>query len=189
MMSLDQTAKAWLTDTFADDVRFEEPMSRYTSFQVGGPADALVRPKDKSDLARLVQWATGHGIAYMPLGAGSNILVKDTGIQGIVILLSGCLLSIAQNTAAATEPCITAGAGVKLADLCSYALKHRLQGLNFALGIPGTLGGSIRVNAGTREGCMGDVVESVTLVMPQGCFQSLKKTDLSFSYRKQFVRC
>lgn len=184
MMSLDQTAKAWLTDTFADDVRFEEPMSRHTSFQVGGPADALVRPKDKSDLARLVQWATGRGITYMPLGAGSNILVRENGIQGIVILLSGCLLSIAQKTAAATDPCITAGAGVKLADLCSYALKHGLQGLNFALGIPGTLGGSIRVNAGTSEGCMGDVVESVTLVMPQGSFQSLKKTDLAFSYRK-----
>ncbi|MEK6196317.1 MAG: UDP-N-acetylmuramate dehydrogenase [Deltaproteobacteria bacterium] len=184
MMSLDQTAKTWLTDTFADDVTFEEPMSRHTSFQVGGPAEALVRPKDKADLIRLVQWATEHGIAYMPLGAGSNILVRENGIQGIVILLTGCLLSIAHNKAAATAPCITAGAGVKLADVCSYALKHGLQGFNFAMGIPGTLGGSIRVNAGTSGGCMGDVVESVTLLMPQGSFRSLNKTNLAFSYRK-----
>ena len=184
MMPLDQTAKAWLTDTFADNVKFEEPMSRHTTFQVGGPAEALVRPKDKSDLVRLVQWAAGHGIAYMPLGAGSNILVRENGIQGIVILLDGCLLSIDQKNAAATDPSITAGAGVQMADLCSYALKHGLQGLNFALGIPGTLGGSIRVNAGTSEGCMGDVIESVNLLMPQGSFRSLNKTDLVFSYRK-----
>ena len=136
--------------------------------------------RTKSDLVRLVQWAAEHGIAYMPLGAGSNILVRENGIQGIVILLDGCLLSIDQKNAAATDPRITAGAGVKLADLCSYALKHGLQGFNFALGIPGTLGGSIRVNAGTSEGCMGDVVESVNLLMPQGSFRSLNKTDLVF---------
>ncbi|MCP4455863.1 MAG: hypothetical protein GY809_30765, partial [Planctomycetes bacterium] len=65
MMSLDQTAKTWLTDTFADDVTFEEPMSRHTSFQVGGPAEALVRPKDKADLVRLVQWAMMAQLGYL----------------------------------------------------------------------------------------------------------------------------
>ena len=183
-MSLDQTAKAWLKDTFADDVRFEEPMSSHTSFRVGGPAEAFVRPRHKSDLVQLVQWATEQGIAYMPLGAGSNILVMENGIQGIVVLLDRCLGSIVQGDPPSIDPCITAGAGVKLADLSSYALKHGLQGFNFALGIPGTLGGSIRVNAGTRDGCMGDVVESLSLLMPQGSFRRLKRSDLAFSYRK-----
>ena len=183
-MSLDRTARAWLTDTFAGNVRFEEPMSRHTSFRVGGPAEALVRPAAKDDLVRLVRWAAEQGIDYMPLGAGSNILVRQTGIRGLVIALDSCLDVIRENDAAAAEPRITAGAGVNLSGLCARALKKGLKGLNFALGIPGTVGGGIRVNAGTRDGCMGDLVESITLLMPQGSFRRLAKTELFFSYRK-----
>ncbi len=183
-MPLDTTTREWLTNTFADDVRFEEPMSQHTSFRVGGPAEALVRPKGKGDLVRLVQWATEHGIGYMPLGAGSNILVRQKGIRGIVIMLDSCLVSIVENKTPSDGPCITAGAGVKLAGLCTFALKQGLEGLNFALGIPGTVGGSIRVNAGTPDGCMGDVVVSVNLLMPEGSLRSVEKTELVFSYRK-----
>jgi UDP-N-acetylmuramate dehydrogenase len=183
-MVLDRTARRWLTDTFADDVRFEEPLSKHTSFQVGGPAEALVRPKRKDDLVRLVQWAAEHGIAYMPLGAGSNILVRENGIEGLVIMLENCLASIVGNDPTSAGLRITAGAGVKLAGLCAYAIKNGLKGLNFALGIPGSVGGSIRVNAGTGDGCMGDVVESVILLMPKGSFRRLEKAELVFSYRK-----
>ena len=183
-MPLDPAARAWLQNSFANDVMFEEPMSQHTSFRVGGPAEALVRPSGKEDLVRLVRWAAENSIGYMPLGAGSNILVRESGIRGLVIVLERCLGSIVENESASTGPHITAGAGVKLAGLCSFALKNGLKGLTFALGIPGTVGGSIRVNAGTPDGCMGDVVASLSLLMPGGSMRRLEKNELFFSYRK-----
>ena len=183
-MQLDRAAKAWLTETFSTDVRFEEPMSRHTSFRVGGPAEALIRPRSKHDLVRLIRWAAEKGIACMPLGAGSNILVRENGIKGIVVALDNCLTSIVENDPTAAAPQITAGAGAKLAGLCSYALKQGFKGLNFAIGIPGTIGGGIRVNAGTQAGCMADVIESINLLMPQGALRNVAKRDLFFSYRQ-----
>ena len=183
-MPLDRTARAWLTENFAADVRFQEPMSRHTSFKVGGPAEALVRPRSRDDLVRLVKWAAEKDIALMPLGAGSNILVRESGIKGIVVALDGCLTSIVDNDPADGAPRITAGAGAKLAGLCAYAFKNGLKGLNFALGIPGTVGGGIRVNAGTQSGCMADVVESISVLMPAGVIKNLEKTALVFSYRR-----
>lgn len=183
-MPLEPAARTWLQDFFADDVKFEEPMSQHTSFRVGGPAEALVRPKEKEDLVRLVRWAAENHIDCMPLGAGSNILVRESGIQGLVIVLDRCLASIVEDVSASSAPYITAGAGVKLSGLCAFALKNGLKGLNFALGIPGTVGGSIRVNAGTSDGCLRDVVASLSLLMPGGSMRRLEKNELFFSYRK-----
>jgi UDP-N-acetylmuramate dehydrogenase len=182
-MAMDRAARAWLLETFRGDVRFDEPMSRHTSFRVGGPAEALVRPREKDDLVRLVCWAAEQGIARMPLGAGSNILVRKNGIKGIVIVLDNCHTSIIENDPTSAVACITAGAGAKLAALCAYALKNGLKGLNFALGIPGTVGGSIRVNAGARKGSMADVIDSISVLLPQGSFRDLKKSALDFYYR------
>jgi len=183
-MTMDRAVRAWLTETFGGDVRFDEPMSRHTSFRVGGPAEALVRPREKDDLVRLVCWAAEQGTACMPLGAGSNILVSDNGIQGIVIVLDNCLTSIIENDPTAAVANITAGAGATLAGLCAYALKNGLEGLNFALGIPGTVGGSIRVNAGANDGSMADVVASISVLLPQGTIRNLEKSELDFCYRK-----
>ena len=183
-MPLDPAARAWLQNNLADDVTFEEPMSQHTSFRVGGPAEALVRPSGKEDLVRLVRWAAGNSIGYMPLGAGSNILVRENGIRGLVIVLDRCLGSIVENKPASAGSHITAGAGVKLNVLCAFALKNGLKGLTSVLGIPGTVGGSIRVNAGTSDGCMGDVVASLSLLMPGGSMRRLEKNELFFSYRK-----
>jgi len=182
-MLLNRTAKTWLTDTFAQNVIFGEPMSRHTSFRVGGPAEAFVTPAKRDDLVRLVQWAYEHGIAYMTLGAGSNILVKDGGIDGIVILLNRCLKTIVQTESASRHPIVTAEAGVKLTTLCSYAADRGLKGMNCSLGIPGTVGGGIQVNAGTRYGCLGDLVESIRLLLPGGTTRIIAKKDLHFSYR------
>ncbi len=182
-MPLNRKARTWLTESYAGDVTFEEPMANHTSFKVGGPADALVRPKKRDDLVRLVRWASEHGITYMPIGAGSNILVRDSGIRGIVILLDGCLQAIAEKNPASGHPVVVAGAGVKLPALCAYALKHGFKGFNFILGIPGTVGGGLRVNAGAGGRSMGDVVETVGLLMPGGSIRTLQKTDLHFSYR------
>lgn len=183
-MTLNRAARAWLTENFGPDVRYDEPMRRHTSFRVGGPAEALVRPRSKDDLVRLVCWAAEKDLACMPLGAGSNILVRETGIKGIVIGLDSCLTGIAEKTPDAVAANVTAGAGAKLAGLCAYALKQGLQGLNFAIGIPGTVGGSIRVNAGTRAGSMANVVESISLLLPNGALRHLEKTEVVFSYRK-----
>ena len=182
-MALDAAARAWLTENFAGDLRFEVPMSQHTSLRVGGPAEALVKPRGKNELIRLVRWAVKQGIDYLPLGAGSNILVRDTGIRGLVIVLDGCLTSIVADEPASAAPHLAAGAGVKLAALCSFTIKKGLKGFNFALGIPGTVGGGIRVNAGTQAGCMGDVVESLNVLMPEGSLRSLEKGELAFSYR------
>ncbi|MCG6908971.1 MAG: UDP-N-acetylmuramate dehydrogenase [Deltaproteobacteria bacterium] len=184
MTALEPEDRDWLAQALPQDVVFDEPMARHTTLRVGGPAEALVRPASREDLVRLIRWADARGIACLPLGAGSNILVRDRGISGIVVLLDRCLREIVTGNAGAERPLVKAGAGLKLSALCAYGLKHGLQGFNFALGIPGTVGGSLWVNAGTGDACMGDLLESVTVLLPAGRVRTMGKAMLHFSYRK-----
>ena len=182
-MALDSDFIKWLENRFGDNVKFHEPMSSHTSLRVGGPAEALVTPENLEDLKALVKWSWNNGLSYLIIGEGTNLLVKDSGIKGIVIVLTKCLKTIVQTGMETDGPIVTASASVRMRSLCAYALKKGLEGMNFALGIPGTVGGGIMMNAGTSHGTMENVLESITVLMPTGRTRKIRREQLDFSYR------
>jgi UDP-N-acetylmuramate dehydrogenase len=158
-------------------VLFDEPMSRHTSMKVGGPADALVIPRDLEDLKKMVQGARQKGIPLFLLG-GTNLLVKDGGIRGIVVKLTRFQKVVQKGESFYAET------GISFPKLSRLALQAGLSGLEFACGIPGTLGGAIVMNAGTREGEIANVLESVTIMDLDGNVREHLKSGLEFGYRK-----
>lgn len=183
-VALDSNSIKWLKSRFKHNVKFGEPMDRHTSLRVGGPAEAFVIPENVEDLKRLVKWSWGNGIPYLAIGKGTNLLVKDGGIQGIVILLTKCLKKIETIDTKAEGVVVTAMAGANLKTLCSLALKQSLGGMNFALGIPGTVGGGIIMNAGTSHGSMENVLKSINVLLPTGQTRRIEKESLDFDYRR-----
>jgi UDP-N-acetylmuramate dehydrogenase len=182
-MTLDKTTKQWLKQTFGHAAVFDEPMSRHTYFRVGGPADAFVKPETLDGLLALTQRLRKNGVPYMIVGGGTNLLVKDGGIRGVVISTGRCLKKIYHENRAGVDVMVTSGAGVKLRSLCGYAVKRGFQGMNFAIGIPGTVGGGIMMNAGTRYGCIGDALDAVIILDPDGNQIKIEREKLNFSYR------
>ena len=193
-MALDSGSRQWLIKLFGKSVRFKEPMSKHTYFRVGGPAEAYVAPENFKELVTLIKWTLQKNIPYFVIGDGTNLLVKDRGIHGVVITLKKCLKKI---TLVCKEPIckepvckekdrtiVAAMAGVKMQTLCSFAIEQGLGGMNFALGIPGTVGGGIMMNAGTACGSMESVLDSVKILLPTGGVQRIEREDLNFSYRK-----
>lgn len=183
-MELAPELRKWLSERFSHQVKFDEPMARHTSFRVGGAADAFVTPETLDQLMMLIDWAGSRGIPCLVIGAGTNLLVKDGGIRGIVVVLSACLNQIVQADTEAEGVFVTAMAGAKMQSLCRFALAHGLKGMNFALGIPGTVGGGIMMNAGTSCGDVSGVLSSVRVLTPPGDIRTIEKVDLNFSYRR-----
>ena len=182
-MALDSDSIKYLENRFGNNVKFDEPMSRHTSLRVGGPAEALVTPENLKDLKALVEWSWNNGLSYLIIGEGTNLLVKDSGIKGIVIVLTKCLKTIVQTGMESDVLIVTASASVRMRSLCAYALKHGLEGMNFALGIPGTVGGGIMMNAGTSHGAMKNVLESINVLLPTGRTRRIRREQLDLSYR------
>jgi len=158
-------------------------MVQHTYFRVGGPADAFVKPETIEELAMLSAWLVNHEVPLMVIGSGSNLLVRDGGIQGVVVSLEKCCRRISMGSRKGKRITVTSGSGVKLATLCRYALDHGLAGMNFAVGIPGTVGGGIVMNAGTRLGCMSDRLKTVTFLEPEAGPVQRSAAELNFSYR------
>ncbi|MGD9333494.1 MAG: UDP-N-acetylmuramate dehydrogenase [Desulfobacterales bacterium] len=183
-MALDSDSIKWLKSRFGSTVKFDEPMSKHTSLRVGGPAQAFVAPENIEDLKTLVTWSCHREIPYLIVGDGTNLLVKDSGITGVVIVLTQCLTAISQTNRNTHGIIVTAMAGTRMKTLCSFALKRGLEGMNFALGIPGTVGGGIVMNAGTSYGSMEDILESINILLPTGEVRNIKKQNLDFAYRK-----
>lgn len=177
--------KNWLTDYFGSQVAFSEPTSRHATFGIGGPADALLTVRTDQQLRDLVRWAQDRGLPFMILGAGSNLLVRDGGIRGLAVKLANGFESVRQGS----EPLpngwvgIIAGAGVLVRKLGKYALDHGLGGLNFALGIPGTVGGALRMNAGAWGSSMADTTSSISFLNQHGDIVTMGRERLRFSYR------
>ncbi|CAN2043384.1 UDP-N-acetylenolpyruvoylglucosamine reductase [Candidatus Magnetomoraceae bacterium gMMP-13] len=174
--------KQWLISHFGDLIKFNEPMSLHTSFRVGGPADAFVTPENLESLTLLINYAREKDINVLVIGGGSNLLIKDAGIRGIVISLSKCLNRIFIKSHENDFSLIAAQAGASMQSLCSYAIKNNLKGMNFALGIPGTVGGGIMMNSGTARGCVADILKSVLLLRQNG-IKELSINKLNISYR------
>jgi len=166
------------------DVKYDEPLSSHTSFRIGGPADIFISPESVEDLQ--VIFAHTMETPVFILGEGTNLLVNDEGFRGIVISLKesfkavkGVTFSHNQETAL-----LKAGAGVKLSYLAKHSARHSLTGMEGLVGIPGSLGGALTMNAGAEGMEIGQVIKSLTRVTREGETQVLKKKDLAFEYRK-----
>ncbi len=175
--------RKWLSDTLNAAVRFDEPMAAHTTLGVGGAAWAFAVPESLSQLQALVSGAVQRQIPYQVIGSGSNLLVKDRGVPGLVICLNRCLSRI-EEFGCGRKGMVSAMAGVRLPVLCGYAQRRGLAGLEFAWGIPGTVGGAVFMNAGTASGAMADVVQSVSVLLPENRILRLEKEALSFPYRR-----
>lgn len=177
--------RTWLSDHLGVNVLFDEPMSRHTTFRIGGPVDALVTVKTEQEIRDLVLWAGEKDYPIVILGAGSNLLVRDGGIRGLTLKLAGDFEAIQlipqSNGSGAT---VKSGAAVLLRRLAKYAIDEGLAGLSFGLGIPGTIGGALRMNAGAWGGCMADSTSSIRMLDRRGELVGLDREQLRFSYRR-----
>ena len=179
MYSAEQTRKNLLQQNIAVEANI--PLSEYVTFRVGGPCDLLVKPNSITELQTAVAEARSANMPFYILGNGSNLLVSDDGFRGMVILTMGL-----NKIELFHSDTIICQAGISLSHLCSFAYKHSLGGLEFAFGIPGSVGGAIYMNAGAYGGEIKDVIDSVEFIDEQGKLQSLQNASLDFSYRHSF---
>ncbi len=159
-------------------VTFNAPLGPYTSFRIGGPADVLVEPADVDDVCRLATQARVRRIPLFVVG-GTNLLIRDGGIRGIVVSLSN-LRAIREEPGAV----LYAEGGAGMPTVIGYAVRRALAGLEWAAGIPGTVGGCLVMNAGTRLGEMKDSVKAVRLVTMKGEIADLPASAIPFEYRR-----
>ena len=173
---LDQTAQA-----LGCPLRVDEPMARHTTFQIGGPADRFLAVENAAQLQGLLSCLRQAGIPYLVLGKGSNLLVSDKGIRGAVLHLGGDFKKVEVLPDGRT---LRAGAGAPLASVCALARERSLTGLEFAWGIPGSVGGGAYMDAGAYGGEMRDVVSRVLHLGPDGAPGEARGEELCFGYRK-----
>lgn len=156
-----------------------EPMSRHTTFRVGGPAALMALPRTLGEAKAVVKTANEAGIQPFFLGSGSNLLVSDEGTNRFVVKLAGDFSQVRE-----IDRQLAAGGGVSLARLANAALDRGLTGLEFAQGIPGSVGGGVFMNAGAYGGELSQAVSQVTALEPDGTTRTLSGADCGFSYRK-----
>ena len=164
---------------------YEEPMKNHTSFKVGGPAEVFIKVENEQELQEIQTLTNNEKIPIVIIGNGSNILVTDKGIRGIVVKIDIKKLEIQENNEldGNTTQKITVGAGNKLIELAYTLAKQNIAGLEELSGIPGTIGGAIRMNAGAHGKEMKDVIESVKVMDENGNIKILHNSDLQFEYR------
>ncbi|MGH0028501.1 MAG: UDP-N-acetylmuramate dehydrogenase [Myxococcota bacterium] len=176
---IEAAARDALVKTLADRVRFDVPMSRLTSLRVGGPADAVASPADRDELARLLEVCTEHRVPHQLLGGGFNTLALDGPLPGVVIQLAN-LRAIEERPGGM----LRAEGGCSHSQVTRFCVQRGLAGLEFASGIPGTVGGWVAMNAGIPDREMADVVVEIEVMSPTGRHvQHLSKSDLEFRYR------
>ena len=171
-----------LTGAQARDIYMNEPMSLHTSFRIGGNADCFCVVRNLEVLKKTIDCCKENNIPYFIIGLGSNLLVSDEGFRGMVIKLAGDFDELSD----AGENCLRCGAGMSLAGVCVYARNNSLGGIEFAWGIPGSVGGAVYMNAGAYGGEMKDIVRSVRYLDEQGNICEKSAAELDFSYRHSF---
>ncbi|WP_346930219.1 UDP-N-acetylmuramate dehydrogenase [Clostridium sp.] len=164
-----------------ENVKIDEPMKNHTSFKVGGPADVLVYPSNYEMIKDLINICKENKVDYFILGNGSNLIIRDGGIRGIVIKLGHI------NKIVVDENLVSAQCGAKLYSVADQALKNSLSGLEFASGIPGSIGGATAMNAGAYDGEMAKVIESVLVIDNEGNIRELNEEELEFGYRNSAI--
>lgn len=181
MNAQDSVFRGQFKKMVAGRVLFDEPMSLHTSMRVGGSADALVFPSGSEELLRIVNYLTRSGVPFCPVGNGTNLIVRDGGYRGVIICLQDlrdCALS-----GSGPDRIITALAGASLRDVVALSVREGLSGLEFCAGIPGSIGGALRMNAGAFGREMKDVVIGLQLINGSGEIKRIANRDLQFSYR------
>ena len=188
----------------SEQIRYNEPMDRHCSFRTGGPADALVLVRTEEEMASILQLLRDSGEPYFLLGRGTNLLIGDGGYRGVIVTAATAPSAEKVQTAAVCGEdlsgafpldgiCvdgnrITAGAGATLKAAAMAAMEHGLTGLEFAAGIPGTVGGGLVMNAGAYGGEIRLTVRTVRLLMPDGSVQEYAADQMEFGYRTSLLR-
>ena len=165
------------------ELRFEEPMSRHTSFRIGGPAEVMAFPKNKEELSQILKASALMDLKPAILGAGTNILAPDEGIPGLVICLKDCMDGMYQLD----ETHIRVAAGVTMTRAAVFAANLGLSGMEFAHGIPGTVGGGVYMNAGAYGGEICQICESVEVMDMAGNVGIRTNEEMKFSYRHSIL--
>ena len=161
------------------ELRYNEPMSRHTSFQIGGPVEVMAFPRNTEELSQILKQSALMDCKIAILGAGTNILAPDAGITGLVICLKDCLDGMEQLD----NNCIRVFSGVTMSRAAIFAAKLCLGGMEFAHGIPGTVGGGVYMNAGAYGGELKDICQSVDVMDMKGEIHTLTCEEMNFSYR------
>lgn len=164
------------------EIKQDEPLMHYTYTHTGGPADWLAFPKNVEEVQTLVAYANDHQLPLTVLGNASNLIVRDGGIEGLTLILTR------MNKISVTGNRVTAEAGAAYIETTIAARDHSLTGLEFAAGIPGSIGGAIFMNAGAYGGETKTVVESATVLLPDGTIKRLTNEELDFGYRHSSVQ-
>lgn len=164
------------------EIKQDEPLMHYTYTHTGGPADWLAFPKNVEEVQTLVAYANDHQLPLTVLGNASNLIVRDGGIEGLTLILTR------MNKISVTGNRVTAQAGAAYIETTIAARDHSLTGLEFAAGIPGSIGGAIFMNAGAYGGETKEVVESATVLLPDGTVKRLTNEELDFGYRHSSVQ-
>lgn len=161
------------------EVKIGEPLSRHTSFRIGGPAAVFVEPDTMEGVIQVLDWARDRQLPYFIIGQGTNILVSDRGVDAVVISTSRGLRKTEVD-----PPVIRAGSGVLLTKLCRLAERAQLSGFEFAISIPGTLGGALVMNAGAHGGSMVEIVDSVLVWDAVSGVRRIPAEEVQFEYRQ-----
>ena len=164
------------------EILFNEPLKQYTYTKVGGAADYLAFPRNQYELKRIVTFANAQEIPWMVLGNSSNIIVRDSGIEGFVIMFNHF------HDIRVNGYVIEAEAGAKLIDVTHVARYHSLTGFEFACGIPGSIGGAVYMNAGAYGGEIAHILQSCKVLTPEGEIKTLTAEELAFGYRHSKIQ-
>lgn len=181
-MNKEYIYKCLLNIVGEENIKLDEPMKKHISFRVGGPADILVKPTTEQQLSDIIKLIKKENVPYLIIGNGSNLLIKDGGIRGVVIEISNNFnhFEIEGNK-------VKIQSGALLSVVGKAVLKEELKGFEFAAGIPGTLGGALAMNAGAYGGEMKDIVKTVRLMDTKGEIFELTNEQMEFGYRKSIL--
>ncbi len=178
-----QRFKEEVQRVFSGKILVQEPMARHTSWKIGGPVDLLLIPESEDDCITVLQLAKHHGVPYWVIGNGSNLLVTDKGIRGLVIKIGSNM-----NSVTLQDQEIIAQSGAMMPIVARIAADHALVGLEFAAGIPATVGGALVMNAGAHGRCMADVVKEVTILDSDGIQHRIGNAEMLFRYRSSRLK-
>lgn len=167
----------------AEKLFLQEPMSRHTTFRIGGPADCLIQLENEEQLCKVQKYLSLIDIPYTVIGNGSNLLVSDDGYRGVVLVVGSVMSRITVQDCS-----MEAEAGALMSQVAKEARDHGLTGLEFAAGIPGTIGGGAVMNAGAYGGEMSQVVTTVTVVNRNGEIMELDNSTMEFGYRTSIIQ-
>lgn len=184
-MSCSKALREKFTERLKDRVKFDEPLAPYVAYRIGGPADILVFPTEERELEWIANTAKEERLPLTIIGTGTNLLVSDLGIRGITVSLQAMKRQILPLETVDEITYVQASGGVEKPDLLEWAVQNGLGGLEFSSGVPGTLGGGIFMNAGTKYGCYGDILERLCLFSFEKGSQIYEKDQIQFGYRTQ----